>query len=83
MIQTMHIGDFKARFSEIVELIKKGVTIKVIKGRSGEVVGYFGKDVPPAEKKERRLGSLSHLGIDIKKEDLEWSDEELQEMGLI
>lgn len=82
MIQTMHIGDFKSRFSEMVELIKKGVTIKVIKGKSGEVVGYFGKDVPPAEKKVRRLGSLSHLGIDIKKEDLEWSEEELEEMGI-
>lgn len=82
MVQTMHIADFKARFSEVVELIKKGVTIKVVKGKAGELVGYFGKDNPPDVSVERKLGSLSHLGIDIKKEDLQWSDEELTEMGL-
>jgi hypothetical protein len=82
-VQTMHIGDFKARFSEVVELIKKGVIIKVVKGRTGEVVGYFGQGIAPEKKVERKLGSLSHLGIDIKKEDLQWSDEELSEMGLL
>ena len=82
MVQTMHIGDFKARFSEVVELVKKGVKIKVVKGKSDELVGYFGNQSPPEEKTERRLGSLSHLGIDIKREDLQWSDEELAEMGL-
>jgi hypothetical protein len=78
----MHIGDFKARFSEVVELIKKGVIIKVVKGKAGELVGYFGKNNPPEVKVERRLGSLIHLGIDIKKEDLQRSDEELAEVGL-
>ena len=82
MVQTMHIGDFKARFSEVVELIKQGVTIKVVKGKAGELVGYFGKDNSPEHKQERKLGTLSHLGINIKKEDLQWSDEELSEWGL-
>jgi hypothetical protein len=83
MVQTMHIGDFKARFSEVVELIKKGVTIKVVKGRAGEVVGYFGQEIAPEKKIERKLGFFSNSGIDIKKEDLQWSDEELSEMGLL
>jgi antitoxin (DNA-binding transcriptional repressor) of toxin-antitoxin stability system len=78
----MHIGDFKARFSEVVELIKQGVTIKVVKGKAGELVGYFGKDIVPEKKEERRLGFFSDSGIDIKKEDLQWSDEELNEWGL-
>ena len=82
MVRTMHIGDFKAMFSEVVELIKQGVTIKVVKGKEGEVVGYFVKDITLEKKGVRRLGTLSHLGIDIKKEDLQWSDEELTEMGL-
>ncbi|MBK7636642.1 MAG: hypothetical protein IPJ13_21995 [Saprospiraceae bacterium] len=82
MVQTMHIGDFKARFSEVVELLKQGVTIKVVKGKADELVGYFGKEIPPGQKEERRLGFFSHLGIDIKKEDMQWSDEELDEMGL-
>ncbi|MBK9257912.1 MAG: hypothetical protein IPM42_20850 [Saprospiraceae bacterium] len=82
MVQTMHIGDFKARFSEVVELLKKGVTIKVVKGRSNELVGYFGKEIAPEKKEERKLGFFSDSGIDIKKEDLQWSDEELSEWGL-
>ncbi len=82
MIQTMHIADFKSRFSEVVELIKKGVTIKVIKGKAGEVVGYFGSNLLLVEKKERRLGFLADKDIDIKKEDIQWSDQELEEMGL-
>ena len=81
MVQTMHIGDFKARFSEVVELIKQGVTIKVVKGRANELVGYFGKGEPEG-KAERKLGTLSHLGIEIRMKDLQWTNEELEEMGL-
>ena len=82
MVQTMHIGDFKARFSEVVELVKKGVTIKVVKGKAGELVGYFGQDIAREKKEERRLGFFSNSGIDIKREDLQWSEQELSEMGL-
>jgi len=52
MVQTMNIGDFKARFSEVVELVKKGVTIRVVKGKSDELVGYFGNQSPPDEKQK-------------------------------
>ena len=54
----------------------------MVKGRAGELVGNFGKDIPKDVAKERKLGTLSYLGIDIKKEDLQWSDDELSEMGL-
>jgi len=82
MVQTMHIGDFKARFSEVVKLVRQGVTIRVVKGRAADLVGYFGKDIAPEKKVERKLGFFSDSGIDIKKEDLQWSDEELREMML-
>lgn len=82
MTLTMHIGEFKARFSEVVEMIKKGVVIKVIKGKSGEVVGYFGKDIKSDKTFKRKLGFFNNQGITIKKEDIQWSDEELEEMGL-
>lgn len=78
----MHIAEFKARFSEVTEWIKQGIVVRVIKGRSGEVVGIFKQEEaePP---KERQLGVLSHLGpFEFKLEDLQWSDEELDEMGL-
>jgi hypothetical protein len=82
MTLTMHIGEFKARFSEVVELIKNGVTIKVIKGKSGELIGYFGKENARKLPLKRNLGFFADQGVKIKKEDLHWSDEELAEMGL-
>lgn len=82
MTLTMHIGEFKARFSEVVELIKNGVTIKVIKGKSGDLVGYFGKNLEPAKPVKRNLGFFKEQGVTINQEDLHWSDQELEEFGL-
>jgi hypothetical protein len=82
MTITMHIGEFKARFSEVVELIKEGKVIKVIKGKSGELVGYFGKEMKPTVPKRRELVFFKDQDIEILKSDLQWSEEELTEMGL-
>ncbi|MBA4298563.1 hypothetical protein [Algoriphagus alkaliphilus] len=82
MTLTMHIGEFKARFSEVVELIKNGATIKVIKGKSGDLVGYFGKNLEPSAPAKRTLGFFNTQGATINQEDLQWSDQELEEFGL-
>lgn len=82
MTFTMHIGEFKARFSEVVEKINQGAVIKVIKGKSGELMGYFGKDLKPKEPITRKIGFFKSEDVVIEKEDLHWSDEELAEMGL-
>lgn len=82
MTLTMHIGEFKARFSEVVELIKNGVTIKVIKGKSGDLVGYFGKNLEPEKPIKRTLGFFNTQGASISQEDLHWSEKELEEFGL-
>lgn len=82
MTLTMHIGEFKARFSEVVEMIKNGVTVKVIKGKSGELVGYFGKTLVPQKPAKRTLGFFKEQGVTINQEDLYWSDQELEEFGL-
>lgn len=82
MVKTMYIGDFKAKFSEVVEMTKKGITIKSVKGKARELVGYFGKDILPIKQPERKIGFFGDLGIDIKLEDLHWSEDELKEMGL-
>ena len=44
-----NIAYFKAEFSEVIEFIKKGITIRGVKGRVGKLVGYFGKDIGPNE----------------------------------
>ena len=43
MEKTMHIAEFKAQFSQVGEWVSQGIVIKIIKGRSGEVIGYFSK----------------------------------------
>jgi hypothetical protein len=83
MILTMHIGEFKARFSEVVEMIKKGVVIKVMNGKSGELVGYFGNDLKSEKPFKRKLGFFIGHGIKINKEDLQWTEEKLEEMGIL
>ena len=82
MTLTMHIGEFKARFSEVIELIKSGVTVKVIKGKSGDLVGYFGKTLEPEKPVQRNLGFFKEQGVTINHKDLHWSDQELEEFGL-
>ncbi|EKB51239.1 hypothetical protein B879_00033 [Cecembia lonarensis LW9] len=82
MIVTLHIGEFKARFSELIELTKKGVIIKVIKGKSGELVGYFGKEYPDKKRPKSKLGFFADQKVTISQEDLQWTDEELTNMGL-
>lgn len=82
MTLTMHIGEFKARFSDVVEMLKKGITIKVIKGKSGELVGYFGKNIKSENNFKRTIGFLNQEGLDIKHSDLQWTDDELKEMGI-
>ncbi|WP_373494864.1 hypothetical protein [Aquiflexum sp.] len=58
------------------------MVIKVIKGKSGELVGYFGKDIKSKKTLKRKLGFFNNQGITINKEDIQWSDEELEGMGL-
>jgi hypothetical protein len=79
----MHIGDFKAQFSQVVKMIEQGITIKVIKGKAGEVVGYFKKEEEePKVQTKRPLGILQNENVNISLEDLQWSEEELDEWGL-
>ncbi|EMS33595.1 hypothetical protein C943_04474 [Mariniradius saccharolyticus AK6] len=82
MTLTMHIGEFKARFSEVVELVREGAVIKVVKGKSSELVGYFGVSNKPEKTSTRKLGFFNDQDVVIKKEDMQWTDEELSEMGL-
>lgn len=81
MILMRLIVVFKARFSKVVELIKNGLTIYVIKGKSGDLVGYFGKTLKPENPVRRNLGFFNKQGVSINQEDLHWSDQESEEFG--
>jgi len=80
-MKTIESQDFISNFAESIKLVGNGVTIQVVDDTSGEVIGYFRKNDQLDQSGNRRLGSLAHENINISKEDLLWSDEELEEIG--
>lgn len=54
-MKTVQVAEFKARFSEIIDLVKLGEEICVVKGKNNEVAGYF------SFKKNKRKADL--MGI--------------------
>jgi hypothetical protein len=81
-MKTMHVADFKAQFSDVMEWVQNGEEIRVIKGRSGELAGYFMmKEEKP---KKRILGALSHVkGFYMAPDFNETTDEEFDINGEI
>ena len=55
-MKTMTVGEFKARFSEVLEAVKKGQEIVVSYGKSHKPIGVF-KPFETGQKK-RKLGVL-------------------------
>ncbi|MFZ1789367.1 MAG: hypothetical protein WAT92_13700 [Saprospiraceae bacterium] len=82
MTQTKHIADFKAKFSEVVKLLEQGVTINVIKGRAGEVAGYFSKNDEEKSKIIRPAGLLQNEKFELSDDFFTMAAEELEEWGV-
>ena len=49
------VGEFKANFSKVIEIVKQGGSVEVQYGRSRKVVGVF---APPGTSKPRKIGIL-------------------------
>jgi hypothetical protein len=56
-MKNMTVGEFKTRFSEVIDLVKSGERIAVTFGKKKSVVGYFLPELPEAKSK-RTLGIL-------------------------
>ena len=68
-MKTMTVGQFKARFSEVLEAVKKGEEIAVSYGKSHKPIGVF-KPFESGQRK-RKLGILKgkatfRIGKDFK-----------------
>lgn len=76
MMKTMSVGEFKSRFSEVLEQVKSGVSFAVTYGKKKEVVGYF---LPESKliKTKRKLGILEGKAKATFKKDFKMSEEEL------
>ncbi len=58
-MKTLTVGEFKAQFSSVIEMIKSGEEVEVTFGKQKEVIGVF----KPIEKKKDtrvKIGSLSN-----------------------
>jgi antitoxin (DNA-binding transcriptional repressor) of toxin-antitoxin stability system len=49
------VGEFKANFSQVIEIVKQGGSVEVEYGRNRKVVGVF---APPKDLNQRKLGML-------------------------
>jgi antitoxin (DNA-binding transcriptional repressor) of toxin-antitoxin stability system len=56
-MKTLTVGEFKAQFSSVIEMIKAGEEVEVTFGKQKEVIGVF---KPKEKKKEglRKFGTL-------------------------
>jgi len=72
----MTVGEFKSRFAEVIEQVKKGTGFAVTYGRKKQVVGYFMPE-PGLSKPKRKLGLLAGNAKADFKEDFYMTDEEL------
>lgn len=80
-MKTMHVADFKAQFSDVMEWVANGEEIKVIKGRSGELAGYF--MMKEEKTKPRIMGPLAQNGYYMAPDLNETTDEEFDINGEI
>lgn len=72
----MTVGEFKSRFSEVLEQVKAGVSFTVTYGRKKEVVGYF---LPQSQisKPNRKLGIMEGKATAEFKSDYKITEEDL------
>lgn len=54
--RSFSVGEFKARFSELLDLVNNGETIVVTYGRAKRPIAIFG---PPAAKPSRKFNHLA------------------------
>jgi antitoxin (DNA-binding transcriptional repressor) of toxin-antitoxin stability system len=76
-MQTVQVGEFKARFSEMIDSVRAGQTIVVAYGRNQEKVAAL---IPYAQLETgvpRRLGSLAGVASVSFADDFAMTDEEL------
>ena len=73
----MTVGDFKAQFSAVLDMVLQGEEVQVLYGRSKKPVAQFTKIEEKPKKKKRIPGLYSHLGPYWEDEEFEFTPENL------
>lgn len=73
-MKTMSVGEFKTRFSDVIEWVKAGEKIAVTYGKKKEVIGYFVAE--EQESVRRNLGLLEGSAKAVFHKDFKITEEE-------
>ena len=73
-METLSVGEFKAKFSEVIEKIKAGKSVGVTYGKKKELIGVFEPKKKKSEK--RKLGILKGKAKATFKEDFKFQSYE-------
>lgn len=76
-MSTYSVGDLKAHFSEILDLVQDGKEIAIAYGKKKEVVARIVPEKKPKKLKKRKLGALKGKATVTFHGDWSISDEEL------
>jgi len=76
-MQTLTIGELKARFSEVLGRLKQGQEIVISYGKKREKVAVLVPYSRYSKKPERKLGLLKDRGHYVLHEDFKLGDEEM------
>ncbi|HUU41798.1 MAG TPA: type II toxin-antitoxin system Phd/YefM family antitoxin [Desulfatiglandales bacterium] len=76
-MQTLTIGELKARFSEVLGRLRKGQEIVISYGKKREKVAVLVPYSRYSGKPDRKLGLLRNRGHFVIHEDFKLSDEEM------
>lgn len=74
-MKMMSVGEFKTRFSEVIEWVKSGKKVAVTYGKKKEIVGYFVSE-PKTATSKRKLGLLEDKANASFAEDFKMTEEE-------
>ena len=79
-MKTLPVGELKAQFSEVLELVEKGESFGILYGKKKKPVAMIVPYSDKRTKKERKLGLLEGK-IEVKfHDDFEMTEEELTSM---
>ena len=76
-MESISVGELKARFSEILERIKKGDEIVISYGKKRNKVAVLIPYDHYVPKEERKIGLFEHRGKCIIHKDFKMTDEEM------
>jgi prevent-host-death family protein len=77
-MDTVHVGEFKARFSEFLKRVSKGERIVISYGRKGERVAVLVPYAPATSRDEKRpIGLLRDQASFSMVDDFEMTDSEI------